>query len=223
MKRARVFIIIGAVLILLALALSAYNIVEDSRAGEASDAALAKFDELIRSDAPNEEDPPDTDDDTDTDTDADTDTDERDEGDDVPEVVVSPDIEMPEARIDGNEYIGVLYLPTIDRRLPIISKCDNKKLKSSPCRYCGSVYSGDLVIAGHNYQKHLSNLKNLHIGDPATFTDCDGNVFSYRVIEIETISPDALDYLKTGDWDMTVFTCTFGGRTRAVARFELVK
>lgn len=38
------------------------------------------------------------------------------------------------------------------------------------------------------YFSHFGHLKNLSQGDEITFTDVDGNMFGYEVIELETLS-----------------------------------
>ena len=78
----------------------------------------------------------------------------------------------------------------------------------------------DLIICGHNYASHFGNLKNLCEGDLATFTDIDGNVFTYRMVEQETLPPTAMDAMESGEWDLTLFTCTMGGQSRVTVRFE---
>ena len=62
--------------------------------------------------------------------------------------------------------------------------------------------------------------KNLSQGDPVTFTDIDGNVFCYQVSEIEILSPYSIQEMTSGDWDLTLFTCTIGGQTRVAVRCE---
>ena len=66
------------------------------------------------------------------------------------------------------------------------------------------------------------NLKNLREGDIAIFTDMDGNVFTYKMIEQETLLPTSIDAMESGDWDLTLFTCTVGGQSRVTIRFELI-
>ena len=75
-----------------------------------------------------------------------------------------------------------------------------------------------MVIAGHNYSGHFGTLKNLAPGDALSFTDIDGNVFSYTVVELETLPPYAVEEMTSGDWDLTLFTCTVGGQSRLAVR-----
>ncbi len=91
-------------------------------------------------------------------------------------------------------------------------------LKLAPCRYSGSAYLGDLVIAAHNYSQHFGRLKELRAGDAVIFTDADGNVFSYVVSELEQLAPDAAQQLQAGQWALSLFTCTVGGQYRVVVR-----
>ena len=52
------------------------------------------------------------------------------------------------------------------------------------------------------------------------FTDMDGNEFVYSVLEIETLTPYSVQQMTTGDWDLTLFTCTIGGTSRVTVRCE---
>ena len=104
--------------------------------------------------------------------------------------------------------------------LPIISEWSYDALQTAPCRYSGSAYLDNLVIAGHNYRSHFASLPQLQPGDTVTFTDMDGNVFSYAVSSLETLSSYAISDMTSGDWDLTLFTCTVGGQSRLAIRCD---
>ena len=137
---------------------------------------------------------------------------------DVPEYLLSPEMEMPVETIDGVDYVGVLRIPALALELPVINQWSYPLLKIAPCRYSGSAYQNNLVLCAHNYASHFGNLKNLHIGDAVTFTDMDGNLFTYQVAELETLPPQATEEMENGDWDLTLFTCTVGGQSRVTVR-----
>ena len=137
---------------------------------------------------------------------------------DVPDYLLSPEMEMPVETIDGVDYVGVLRIPALALELPVISQWSYPLLKIAPCRYSGSAYQNNLVLCAHNYASHFGNLKSLHIGDAVTFTDMDGNLFSYQVAELETLPPQATEEMESGDWDLTLFTCTVGGQSRVTVR-----
>lgn len=139
----------------------------------------------------------------------------------IPDYVLDPNMEMPSAVVDGHDCIGVVEIPKLDKRLPVISRWSYDDLRIAPCRYDGSAYDGSLIIAAHNYTAHFGSLSTLQTGDRVTFTDMDGNMFSYDVTEVTTITPDAADALYEGTWDLTLFTCTFGNTYRVVVRCQL--
>ena len=126
----------------------------------------------------------------------------------------------PTVSLDGEEYLGVLSLPTLALELPVISQWSYPRLKTEPCRYCGSAYSNNLVIAAHNYPSHFGALKDLQTGDEVVLTDMDGNVFLYQVSLTEVLNPDDVDGMTDG-WDLTLFTCTIGGQFRVAVRCTL--
>lgn len=136
-----------------------------------------------------------------------------------------PDMEMPVAEVDGKLYIGVVEMPEIGLSLPVqAGEWNYSKLKSSPCLYKGSLYKDNMVIAGHNYRSHFSKIKTLGIGSEVIFTDAAGNVFYYEVGWIEVLKPTEVDKMTDAkDWDLTLFTCTYGGRERATVRCIRVK
>lgn len=136
----------------------------------------------------------------------------------IPDYLLNPNMEMPTKVTGGNSYIGTLEIPKLSLKLPIMSKWDYDKLKIAPCRYCGSAYLDNMVLCAHNYSRHFGRLKNLPIGSLIIFTDVDGNVFKYETVQLETLKPSAVMDMRTGDWDLTLFTCTIGGATRVTTR-----
>ncbi|MBR3785957.1 MAG: sortase [Firmicutes bacterium] len=125
----------------------------------------------------------------------------------IPDYVLNPDMEMPTVEIDGELCIGILEIPSIERKLPVISDWEYDKLRIAPCRYSGSAYKGDLIIAAHNYDAHFGQLTSLDLYDKVLFTDASGNKFSYEVVSIEVLEPEDVEEMKAGEWDLTLFTC----------------
>ena len=136
----------------------------------------------------------------------------------LPDYLLDTEMEMPSEEIDGRSYIGVLRLPTLGLELPVLGEWSDSGSRAAPCRYSGSAYLDNMVIAGHNYSGHFGTLKNLAPGDALSFTDIDGNVFSYTVVELETLPPYAVEEMTSGDWDLTLFRCTVGGQSRLAVR-----
>lgn len=127
-------------------------------------------------------------------------------------------LQMPVAEVDGNLYIGLLEIPDKNLALPVMADWDYEKLKIAPCCYSGSYYEHNLVIAGHNYARHFSPIKWLEPGSDVYFTTVTGNVYHYTVDCIENLQPGAVEAMKSGSWDLTLFTCTTGGGSRCTVR-----
>lgn len=70
----------------------------------------------------------------------------------------------------------------------------------------------------YTIRSHFGKLANLSPGDPVTFTDMEGSTFSYTVMELETLPADAVEEMTSGDWDLTLFTCTLDGQSRITVR-----
>ena len=126
--------------------------------------------------------------------------------------------EMTIREVDGLPCIGYLSLPSIERELPILAEWDYPKLKKAPCRYMGSTHTNDLIIAAHNYKRHFGLLTQLAPGNPVYFTDMDGVVTEYEVTDTELLLGTDVDKMVESDADLTLFTCTYGGKKRVTVR-----
>lgn len=134
------------------------------------------------------------------------------------ETLLDPSREMPAVEIDGDRYVGILEIPALQLSLPVMEEWDYSKLRRSPCRYEGSVYQNNMVIAGHNYAKHFSPIKNLPVGTEVVFTDMEEHRFCYEIGWTDVLSAESVEEMCSGDWDLTLFTCTYGGNARYAVR-----
>lgn len=82
----------------------------------------------------------------------------------TPDMVIDPDMEMPVVTVNGYDYVGTLEIPCIGISLPVMSEWSYPRLKVAPCRYQGSIYRGDMIIAAHNFKRHFGLLKNVPLG-----------------------------------------------------------
>lgn len=198
-KKAGIAIIaVGAVLILSALLLLLYNRHEDAQAGQEAESLLVRVEAAVSAQPT-----------------------------DAPAVSMqagqeaaalpSPtplDPEMPVVTLDGYDYVGYVEIPMLELKLPVMADWDYTRLKVAPCRQFGSSRTDDLVIAAHNYESHFGHLKDLSVGSTVTFTDMAGIVNTYCVEKIETLNPDDVDAVQNSGYDLVLYTCTRGGRTR---------
>lgn len=189
----------GLLLIAAALALAAYNVIDAQRAARSAAQALEALSQTTAVSAAEPE---------------------QASADDAPAYLADPEMPMPTVSFDGNDYIGRVDIPSLGLSLPVISEWSYPRLKIAPCRYTGSAYLDNLIIAAHNYSSHFGNLNRLNNGDTVTFTDVDGNQFTYAVSRIEDLPGTAIEEMQAGEWDLTLFTCTLGGRSRVTVRCE---
>ena len=189
--------ILGTVLVLAALSLFFRNRQEDERAGESVEHLLPLVKEYIEGSA------------------------------EVKEAAAvrpaRPDSDpsvMTEIELDGNYYIGYLSIPALGLELPVMAQWDYERLRIAPCRYTGSVKTDDLVIAAHNYSRHFGGISQFSGGEDVYFTDLDGMRYCYQVVKVETLEPTAVEEMSAGKYDLTLFTCTYGGASRVTFRCE---
>ncbi|MBR4554861.1 MAG: sortase [Ruminococcus sp.] len=128
---------------------------------------------------------------------------------------------MPAAEAGGNEYVGYVEIPSIELKAPVMSGYSEEKLKIAPCRFYGSLTTDDLVIAGHNYMGGFSRLTSVSDGDEVTFTNMEGEVYTYTVRETEMLGPLQVTEMVQSSWDLTLFTCNYTGWERFTVRCSL--
>lgn len=183
---------LGALLILAALTLAGYNIYKDKTAGEKAENVTKYLYTQIELPL-NEQ---------------------------MPLYVSYPEMEMPAKLAEDEWYVGILEIPEIGIVLPVMAEPWNEtKLEKAPGVYEGSVYKNNMIVAAHNYRTHFGKLKNLKAGSAVYFTDMNGNRFEYATCWSEVIEQTDIDTMtEDGDWDLTLFTCTYGGKKRLAVR-----
>ena len=127
---------------------------------------------------------------------------------------------MTEVMIYGYPYIGYLSVPDLELALPIISEWSYPRFQIAPCRVSGTVLEKNLVLGAHNYPSHFGRLSQLSRGADIYFTDMDDNAYHYQVADIEILQPNDIDLLTNGEYPLTLFTCTYGGKTRVTIRCD---
>lgn len=202
-KIGNICIILGTALLLGALSLSLHNRAEAEAARQASNEHLAQLVEVLSEANPGVSDEGET------------------EVDWLLQQVLPPrdllteeDLKMTETVIDGYAYIGYLSMPTLNLELPVLSDWDYTKLNIAPCRYHGTLRGEDLVIMAHNYIGHFGPISRLQEGDEVLFVDMDGILTRYRVVGSDILNPFSSREVTAGVYDLTLFTCTYGGQNR---------
>lgn len=116
--------------------------------------------------------------------------------------------------IQGDLYIGLLQIPSINLSLPIHMDLTMSKLKTAPCVYLGNLSDNNLIIAGHNYRSHFWDLRYVKPGTEMSITDSNGYVYRYKVDIVERLYQNEVERMKDRDaWDLTLYTCDYPDNT----------
>ncbi len=194
-KHGKLIMLLGAIFVLLSLTLTLYNSYEEKKAEKLASDVLEQISMAFPAEKP--------------------------EG--LPDYIINPFMKLPKKDIDGSFYVGTLSVPELNISLPVMEQWSYENFKISPCVYEGTPYLNNFIICAHNYRSHFGNLKNLTQGDKVTFTDFDSNVFNYEVMYTEILDNNAVTEMSSGEWDLTLFTCTYGGATRVTVRCKNVE
>ena len=139
-KIGRLYMVLGAVLILCAAGLLGYNRWDAARAEKASQEVLGELEQTIK-----------------------TITEHQQENETAAWPVLVPDAEGH--RGGGRaDHIGVLSIPAVGRGAAGDGAVELRRAEDRPGRYSGTTYGDDLVICGHNTQCTSSPIKWLAIG-----------------------------------------------------------
>ena len=193
MSKGKILVIIGVFLILISLTMTVYNKYEDLKAGKDANETL----NIIKNEITSQKHVIDT----------------------LPTDEVR---EMKTININGDEFIGTITIPSINLELPVLSKFSNSNLKKAPCRYYGNLFTNDLIICAHAYETFFANLNKLKQNDLIIFTDVDGNVYTYEVLEVEVLKETDVDKMVNNEFDLTLYTCTYDNTGRVTVRCNRV-
>ncbi|WP_215146137.1 class A sortase [Exiguobacterium qingdaonense] len=123
--------------------------------------------------------------------------------------------------------IGVISIPDVSLKLPIIKGLDDESLAVGagtmhPDQKMGK---GNYALAGHYLQHETALFGPLHeieIGAMIYLQD-DTRTYEYVVTSLETVSPERVDVLDdTSIATITLITCTFDTTERLIVKGELV-
>ncbi len=130
-----------------------------------------------------------------------------------------------ELKYKGYNVIGLIEIPTIDLKYPILEKTTKATMRTSISRFSGGEVNelGNLSLAGHNNYSGtmFGKNKNLKIGDKIYLTGLDGKTLEYEIYNKFTTDPDDVSILETTDKDskeVTLITCKNGRTERLIIK-----
>lgn len=187
-----VLLLLGAALLCAALLLAAKNRREETSAGEAAAALLIQAEQTIaQHTASPVSSPPAA------------------PSSAVEETLSPSPSASPSAAPEGPAFLGVLSVPAVSLTVPVLAEWSYYHLTLAPCRDCGSVETGDLVIAAHNYDTHFGRLSRIAPGDSVYFTDMAGSTTEYAAASVEQRDPSDAEGVRDSGYPLVLYTCSW--------------
>ena len=133
--------------------------------------------------------------------------------------------QLLETTIEGYNIEGIIEIPSIELKYPIINQTNDKTMKISVTKFTvGNINEiGNYCIAGHNNLDGtmFGKVKKLKIGDIIKLTDLYGETLEYAIFDMYVIDPNDVsctEIVKEGTRELTLITCTNGRKNRLVTK-----
>lgn len=132
--------------------------------------------------------------------------------------------------IDDYKVIGIITIPKINLKYPILDRTDNKGMRLSITKFWGSELNevGNVTLAGHNNRDGtmFGKTKNLEKGDIIKITDMKNRTLDYEVFDYYIIDPNDVSCVESIDEstkEVTLITCSNGNKKRLVTKAREIK
>ena len=132
---------------------------------------------------------------------------------------------LPELEFKGYKVEGIIEIPKINIKYPIIDHTNKETMKVSITKFWGPQANeiGNYTVAGHNNKDGtmFGKTKYLQIGDKIKLTNLKNETIEYEVFKIYSIDPDdvsCVESVESGTREVTLITCTNGHKNRLVTK-----
>lgn len=132
--------------------------------------------------------------------------------------------QLEEKTIQGYKIEGIIEIPKIELKYPIINETSDKAMKVSVTKFCGEINEiGNYCIAGHNNLDGtmFGKVKKLEKGDIIKLTNLYGETVEYKIFDKYIIDPNDVsctNIIEQGTKEVTLITCTNGNRNRLITK-----
>ena len=134
-------------------------------------------------------------------------------------------------KLDGYDVEGIIEIPKIDIKYPIVSTTSDEAMKVAITKFWGANINdiGNFCMAGHNYYDGtmFGKTKYLKVGDKIKMTDLNLNTIEYEIFKIYTIDPNditCIESVEPNTREITLITCTNGHKNRLITKArEVIK
>ena len=137
---------------------------------------------------------------------------------------------LPELEFKGYKVEGIIEIPKINIKYPIIDHTNEETMKVSITKFWGPQANeiGDYTVAGHNNKDGtmFGKTKYLQIGDKIKLTNLKNETIEYEIFKIYSIDPDdvsCVESVENGTREITLITCTNGHKNRLVTKARQIK
>ena len=128
-------------------------------------------------------------------------------------------------KFKGYNVEGIIEIPKINIKYPIIDHTDEKTMKVSVTKFWGPKPNeiGNYTIAGHNNRDGtmFGKTKRLKIGDVIKITGLNNQTIEYKIFDIYSIDPNNVSIVNSVDpstREVTLITCTKGHKNRLITK-----
>ncbi len=132
---------------------------------------------------------------------------------------------LPELEFKGYKVEGIIEIPKINIKYPIIDHTNEETMKVSITKFWGPQANeiGNYTVAGHNNKDGtmFGKTKYLQIGDKIKLTNLKNETIEYEIFKIYSIDPDdvsCVEGVENGTREITLITCTNGHKNRLVTK-----
>lgn len=121
--------------------------------------------------------------------------------------------ELKKAKLDKSKVIGVVYVPSVGIKMPIMYGATHKNMLvgTGTLKPNQEMGKGNYSIASHNHPNKnmlFAPIRRIESGQKMYITDLD-NVYIYSMVEKEVIEPSRVDVIedKEGKEELTLVSC----------------
>ena len=133
--------------------------------------------------------------------------------------------ELLDVEYKGYKIEGIIEIPKIDIKYPIINQTNEETMKLSITKFWGPEANeiGNYTVAGHNNKDGtmFGKTKYLEIGDTIKLTNLKNETIEYKVFKIYSIDPDDVSIVNSVEpntREITLITCTNGHKNRLITK-----
>ena len=105
--------------------------------------------------------------------------------------------------VDNTDFVGIIELPEYELVLPVGAEWGSSS--THPCLFSGSIYNGTIQIGATTQKGQLDFYRELSLGDAVTYTDMEGNRYTFEIIDIEYEKQINESTLRREDTALTLF------------------